>query len=154
MICEVAVPTSMPTLVSVIVSSFQSGCSVSSSWSWSWRMSCMMWPSDCHRASLFCDAANIFHHEGQEAKRAGFKPAPTNPNFFANFAWCKFLRIRSGQAFAAKSFLRFGCDYATSPCSSRKKALALSAPASPVHHGTMFFILQVMPRLLSSASKI
>jgi hypothetical protein len=59
----------------------------------------MMWPSDFHRASLFCDAANIFHHEGQEAKRAGFKPAPTNPNFFANFAF-----------FAAKSFLRFGCD--------------------------------------------
>jgi hypothetical protein len=45
-----------------------------------------------------CDAADIFHHEGHEAKREGFKPAPTNPNFFANFAF-----------FAANSLIFSGC---------------------------------------------
>ena len=49
---------------------------------------------------------------------------------------------------------RLPCSPGMFPCSSGNRTLTASAPDSPVHHGTMFFILQVRPRWRSSSSKI
>jgi hypothetical protein len=51
------------------------------------------------------DEPTIPHSENScQTKKGGFETRPYQSDFyFATFAWYKFLRMRSGQAFAAKS---------------------------------------------------
>src|SRR5919198_2231954 len=103
-----------------------------------------------HLFARKCGAAATRGYSRMKAERGNF---PFSSFRYSPLLWRLALSIDTLPQFIS-DHEQGGQGYAYTPCSSAKCALAASAPGSPVHHGTSFFILQVRPRFLSSSSKM